>query len=95
LSRQLVSTRKAVVTCDATGDRQVNLLFEARWVRFTRGGWYQTGGRLLDVLPQGQVPTVDLSRWKSLGSRGMRVPHSSVRSWSGNGLANWSLRNTP
>ena len=61
LSRQLVSTRKAVVTCDATGDRQVSLLFEARWVRFTRGGWYQTGGRLLNVLPDDHVPTATLT----------------------------------
>ena len=51
LARQLVPARKAVVTCDGPENRPVSILFEPRWVRFTRGGWYQTGGRLLAVLP--------------------------------------------
>lgn len=60
LARQLLPSRKAVVTCDGFDDRPVNLLFEPRWVRFTRGGWYQTGGRLLEVLPDDTVPAPSL-----------------------------------
>ena len=50
LARQLVPAQRAVVTCEGPNDQPTNLLFEPRWVRFTRGGWYQTGGRLLEVL---------------------------------------------
>jgi hypothetical protein len=56
LARQLIPARRAVVTCEGPDGRSVNLLFEPRWVRFTRGGWYQTGGRLLEVLPDDSAP---------------------------------------
>jgi hypothetical protein len=58
LSRRLVPSRKAIVTCDGPEHRPVSLLFEPRWVRFTRGGWYQTGGRLVAALQDEiQAPT--------------------------------------
>ena len=60
LARQLVPAQRAVVSCDGPGDRPVNLLFEPRWVRFTRGGWYQTGGRLIEVLPDQTAHTPNL-----------------------------------
>jgi hypothetical protein len=52
LARQLVPVRKAVLSLEGPGDKTVALLFEPRWVRFTRGSWYQTGGRLLEVLSE-------------------------------------------
>jgi hypothetical protein len=52
LARQLVPVRKAVLSMEGPGDKTVALLFEPRWVRFTRGGWYQTGGRLLEVMSE-------------------------------------------
>ncbi|GEM_PF-1217919 len=56
LARQLVAARRAVVCCQGPDHQPVNLLFEPRWVRFTRGGWYQTGGRLIDVLSDAPAP---------------------------------------
>ena len=50
LARQLVPSRSAVITCDGPDSSLIHLLFHARWVRFTRGGWYQVGGRLMRVL---------------------------------------------
>ena len=50
LARQLVPARKAVLSLEGPCNKTVPVLFEPRWVRFTRGGWYQTGGRLLEVL---------------------------------------------
>jgi hypothetical protein len=52
LARQLVPVRKAVLSLEGPGEKTVALLFEPRWVRFTRGGWYQTGGRLLEVMAE-------------------------------------------
>jgi len=51
LGRQLVPARKAMLSLEGPDGNTVYILFEPRWVRFTRGGWYQTGGRLLEVLP--------------------------------------------
>lgn len=56
LARQLVPVRKAVLSAEGPNGETATLLFEPRWVRFTRGGWYQTGGRLVQVLPEEQEP---------------------------------------
>jgi len=56
LARQLVPVRKAVLSAEGPSGEIVTLLFEPRWVRFTRGGWYQTGGRLVEVLPEEKEP---------------------------------------
>ena len=56
LARELVPARKAVLSAEGPNGEMVTLLFEPRWVRFTRGGWYQTGGRLVEVLPQEKEP---------------------------------------
>jgi hypothetical protein len=56
LARQLVAARRAVVSCEGPDRQPTSLLFEPRWVRFTRGGWYQTGGRLLDVVNEAAPP---------------------------------------
>ena len=60
LGRQLVPARKAVLSVDGPDGEMVHVLFEPRWVRFTRGGWYQTGGRLLEVLPPDTEPAPNL-----------------------------------
>lgn len=54
LARQLVPVRNAVLSLEGPDEKTIALLFEPRWVRFTRGGWYQTGGRLLEVLADDQ-----------------------------------------
>lgn len=56
LARQLVPARKAVLSAEGPNGDVATLLFEPRWVRFTRGGWYQTGGRLVEVLPEEKEP---------------------------------------
>jgi hypothetical protein len=56
LARHLVPARKAVLSAEGPSGELVTLLFEPRWVRFTRGGWYQTGGRLVEVLPEEKEP---------------------------------------
>lgn len=56
LARQLVPARNAVLSLEGPGQKSVSLLFEPRWVRFTRGGWYQTGGKLLEVLQEDVAP---------------------------------------
>jgi hypothetical protein len=58
LARQLVPARKAVLSAEGPNGELATLLFEPRWVRFTRGGWYQTGGRLVEVLPEEQEPFI-------------------------------------
>ncbi len=60
LGRQLVPARKAVLGVEGPNGQMVHMLFEPRWVRFTRGGWYQTGGRLLEVLPPDNEPPPNL-----------------------------------
>ena len=60
LSRQLIPTQQAILTCNAAENAFVNMLFEPRWVRFTRGGWYQIGGRLVDVLDDTSSPAPGL-----------------------------------
>jgi hypothetical protein len=50
IARHLVPARKAVLSLEGPGGKLVGVLFEPRWVRFTRGGWYQTGGKLLELL---------------------------------------------
>jgi hypothetical protein len=56
VARQLVAARKAVIVCEGPDELMASFLFEPRWVRFTRGGWYHTGGRLLEVLPSDSEP---------------------------------------
>jgi hypothetical protein len=58
LARQLVPVRKAVLSMEGPTGEIATLLFEPRWVRFTRGGWYQTGGRLVEVLPEEPEPFI-------------------------------------
>jgi hypothetical protein len=42
--------RRAIVTFDQSGGQSVSLLLDLSWCRFTRYGWYDSGGRFLQVI---------------------------------------------
>lgn len=42
--------RRAMATLESTG-RPVSFLIDLNWCRFTRQGWYESGGRFLRTLP--------------------------------------------
>jgi len=42
--------RRAVVTLEDSAGRSVSLLIELSWCRFTRHGWYDSGGRFLRIM---------------------------------------------
>ncbi len=47
--------RKALVAVEGRGGHSVGFLIDLRWCRFTKGGWYESGGRFLQTaLPPGQ-----------------------------------------
>ena len=52
IAHHLVPARRALLSLEGPGGKLVGVLFEPRWVRFTRGGWYQTGGRLVELLQE-------------------------------------------
>jgi hypothetical protein len=43
--------RNGVVVCDTPDGGQVAFLIDISWCRFTRHGWYESGCRLLEVVP--------------------------------------------
>lgn len=45
--------RRAIVTLEAPGGRWLRLLLDLTWCRFTRHGWYESGGRFIKVLATG------------------------------------------
>ncbi len=47
--------RRVIATLDAAG-RPMSFLLDLTWCRFTRQGWYESGGRFLQPVP---TPTVD------------------------------------
>jgi hypothetical protein len=51
VGRKLLPTKRAIIAMDAAPDDWVSMLFESRWIRFTQGGWYQIGGRLIECVP--------------------------------------------
>jgi len=42
--------RRAIVTLEDSAQRSVSLLIDLSWCRFTRLGWYDSGGRFLQVV---------------------------------------------
>ena len=56
LARQLLSTQRAVLSCEGPGKSMVNLAFELRWARLTNDSWYDIGARFTDVLPESPAP---------------------------------------
>ncbi len=45
-----ISARRAVVWLETPDGRQVELLLELTWCRFTKSGWYESGGRFLRLV---------------------------------------------
>jgi hypothetical protein len=48
--------RRAIATFERNGREIMNILMELTWCRFGRHGWYENGGRFLQVLPGGGSP---------------------------------------
>lgn len=46
-----LAERRMICTLDAGDDRWLGLLTDLTWCRFTGLGWYESGGRFLDVVP--------------------------------------------
>jgi hypothetical protein len=42
--------RRAVITLEDNAGRSVSLLIDLSWCRFTRQGWYDSGGRFLEII---------------------------------------------
>lgn len=47
---QPLTARRAVVELETPDGRQVELLMELTWCRFTKAGWYESGGRFLRLV---------------------------------------------
>lgn len=45
-----ISHRRMVAEFDCGSERAVSILLDLAWCRFTQKGWYENGGRLLQVL---------------------------------------------
>lgn len=43
--------RRVVATLDTASGLRLDLLLDVTWCRFTRQGWYESGGRFLDAAP--------------------------------------------
>jgi len=56
--QQPIPFRKAIVTIEDGSGRQTSFLVELSWCRFTRQGWYDSGGRFLSVIsPPSESPS--------------------------------------
>ena len=53
--QQPLPYRRAVVTLEDNAGRSVSLLIDLSWCRFTHQGWYDSGGRFLEI--------VEKARW--------------------------------
>jgi hypothetical protein len=43
--------RRVIASVEASPGEWVGFLIDLSWCRFTRFGWYESGGRILDVVP--------------------------------------------
>lgn len=43
--------RRVIATLEANEGKQVAFLLDLNWCRFTRRGWYESGGRFLQTVP--------------------------------------------
>jgi len=50
-SRQPLAHRRVIVSIDCGVEGWIGLLVELTWCRFGRHGWYDNGGRFLQVVP--------------------------------------------
>lgn len=47
--------RRVIISLDHAPSPPVSLLLDLTWCRFTRQGWYDSGGRFLDVIEPGSL----------------------------------------
>jgi len=43
--------RRMIVSLEGHNGHWISFLIDLKWCRFTKGGWYESGGRFLQVLP--------------------------------------------
>ncbi len=43
--------RRMIASLETTGGKWIDLLIDISWCRFTREGWYESGGRFLQAAP--------------------------------------------
>jgi hypothetical protein len=48
--QQPLPYRRAIITLEDNSGRSVSLLIDLSWCRFTRQGWYDSGGRFLEIV---------------------------------------------
>jgi len=49
--RQPLAERRVIASLDLGREGWIGLLLELNWCRFSRHGWYENGGRFLNVVP--------------------------------------------
>ncbi len=50
--------RKMIATLEGAGGAPLAFMIDVTWCRFTKQGWYESGGRFLDVVPS-TMPLVE------------------------------------
>ncbi len=48
--------RRMIVSLQALGGQWIGFLIDLKWCRFTKRGWYESGGRFLDSVPSPLEP---------------------------------------
>jgi len=48
--------RRMIVSLETAGGTKLGFLIELSWCRFTRHGWYESGGRLRQTIPPPDTP---------------------------------------
>ena len=48
--------RRVIATLERVDDEWLSFLLDVRWCRFSRLGWYESGGRFLRLLPNWRRP---------------------------------------
>lgn len=48
---EILPYRRMIASLESRHGEWVGFLVDLSWCRFTRGGWYESGGRLLEVVP--------------------------------------------
>ena len=54
--REPIPHRRVIVTLGNAPESRLTILTELLWCRFTRQGWYDSGGRFLEIVSQTQQP---------------------------------------
>ena len=54
--KEPLAYRRVIATFERNGREVMHILLELTWCRFGRHGWYENGGRFLQVLPGGSTP---------------------------------------